>query len=467
MAGRFLPGEMHFHTFLSDGEHTLDDISHVSFDKYGLKWLIVTDHGGLFDRDPQGTPFAGSGTKIRGENYGKEGMMWRSQSIEEFGQREIERVRKRHPERLLLHGLEMNLPEGGHAGVFINSSDGSALARFEYIFDTCDRDLSLNLPKHNRDGEGAIRAVRYLAERHKDQSFFIVNHPHVYKAFTPRLIRSLNDAALEVVVGFEGIPGHQYRRARGYYLYEKGEDFRFYRLYGGADYMLAKVGGLWDSLLGEGRRFFVFSGSDFHAAGDDLDPYPGEYSKTYLYLEHLTPEDLIASVRGGRGFVVLGDIIQGLDFTLQSEEIAGLGDELQTHDGKVLLEIKVAVKDPLTLHHIDVIEGEVGERFLPESPGYDSAENGSAQVVLRIERRDLCEIEPGVFQYRAQLNLRFNKGYLRLRGTNLPPNTDFETDPDGNPLIDDHSTRRNTKEIAQNDCWFYTNPIFYKEKKRC
>ncbi|HOL12850.1 MAG TPA: hypothetical protein PLD61_00615, partial [Bacillota bacterium] len=106
-------------------------------------------------------------------------------------------------------------------------------------------------------------------------------------------------------------------------------------------------------------------------------------------------------------------------------------------------------------------------RFLPESPGYDSAENGSAQVVLRIERRDLCEIEPGVFQYRARLNLRFNKGYLRLRGTNLPPNTDFETDPDGNPLIDDHSTRRNTKEIAQNDCWFYTNPIFYKEKKRC
>ena len=43
------------------------------------------------------------------------------------------------------------------------------------------------------------------------------------------------------------------------------------RTYGGADIMTAKVGGLWDSLLGEGRRFWAFVNSDFHSAAEDAD----------------------------------------------------------------------------------------------------------------------------------------------------------------------------------------------------
>jgi len=35
--------------------------------------------------------------------------------------------------------------------------------------------------------------------------------------------------------------------------------------------MTAKVGGLWDSLLGEGRRFWAFVNSDFHSAAEDAD----------------------------------------------------------------------------------------------------------------------------------------------------------------------------------------------------
>ena len=55
--------------------------------------------------------------------------------------------------------------------------------------------------------------------------------------------------------------------------------------YGGVGYYSAKVGGLWDALLGEGRRWFNFANSDYHkhctAGGDDF--YPGEYQKTYVY----------------------------------------------------------------------------------------------------------------------------------------------------------------------------------------
>lgn len=40
--------------------------------------------------------------------------------------------------------------------------------------------------------------------------------------------------------------------------------------------LAARVGGLWDSLLAEKRRFWVFVNSDFHSAAADADFYPIE-----------------------------------------------------------------------------------------------------------------------------------------------------------------------------------------------
>ena len=36
------------------------------------------------------------------------------------------------------------------------------------------------------------------------------------------------------------------------------------RTYGGVDYLVAKDGGTWDALLGEGRRIWNVADSDFH-----------------------------------------------------------------------------------------------------------------------------------------------------------------------------------------------------------
>ena len=80
-----------------------------------------------------------------------------------------------------------------------------------------------------------------------------------------------------VAFGFEGIPGHekasQPRRVRGRAC---GGG-----TYGGAGIYVAQVGGLWDNLLADGRKFYNFASSDFHNdAGADF--WPGEYLKTYV-----------------------------------------------------------------------------------------------------------------------------------------------------------------------------------------
>ncbi len=82
-----------------------------------------------------------------------------------------------------------------------------------------------------------------------------------------------------------------------------------YFTYGGFDWMTATLGGLWDSLLGDGRRWWITANSDSHSYFNDLqdvdrqnyntlgyvteaDRYfsrptygdfrPGEYSRTYV-----------------------------------------------------------------------------------------------------------------------------------------------------------------------------------------
>lgn len=458
----YLPGDLHAHTVLSDGSHTLDEVLEASFRKFGLKWIVITDHGGAFSRNEDGILFSEANPGVlRGEEYGKKGYMWRSQSIIELGNPEIERLKRQYPKTLILHGLEFNTPCKGHAGVLIITDVPEALAKFEYIYDYLDNDKSLSWNKINQSPDDALKAVKYLEENYPEESFFIINHPHVYKAFTPRMIRLLNDTAPRVVNGFEGIPGHQYRNTRGCYYYEKGEDYRLYRTYGGADCMLAKVGGLWDSLLGEGRRFFVFAGSDFHTSGSDLDPFPGEYNRTYLYFNNLDSKELVKSVKNGKAFIVSSNLIEDLEFNICSgSEVAGLGEDLSFNSQEVLLNLRIKLGAD-TLDHIDIIEGEVRGKFQPESPEYDSEENQSTSVILRIFKTELENLGDGFYGFSRKIKVRFTKGYLRLRGTNLPLNTPFETDCDGNPLIDDHETKTNTKEIALNDTWFYTNPIFY------
>src|SRR5690606_23382614 len=127
-----------------------------------------------------------------------------------------------------------------------------------------------------------------------------------------------------IAVGMEGAPGHQAiaevaeglgpsnhaqyfgdARPRGFY--------RGYPTLGGYDQMTARLGGFWDAMLGEGRRWWITATSDSHIHWRDGggDFWPGEYSKTYI-LAAKDHDAILESLRAGRVFVTTGDLISEL-----------------------------------------------------------------------------------------------------------------------------------------------------------
>ena len=90
---------------------------------------------------------------------------------------------------------------------------------------------------------------------------------------------------------------------------------------GGFDQMPAKVGGLWDSMLGEGRHWWITSTSDSHVNWRDggSDFWPGEYSKTYVKSQK-NYGDIMEDLRNGHVFVTTGELIPELDIKVQAGE---------------------------------------------------------------------------------------------------------------------------------------------------
>lgn len=76
--------------------------------------------------------------------------------------------------------------------------------------------------------------------------------------------------------------------------------------YGGTDVKVAELGGMWDALLGEGRRFWNFANPDFHfkTKSDQFSSgyWPGEYSKNYTWVEGSDINAVVDGMRSGKSF---------------------------------------------------------------------------------------------------------------------------------------------------------------------
>ena len=192
----------------------------------------------------------------------------------------------------------------------------------------------------------------------------IANHPSrsatglgVYGLDTPSELRDWNDTAPDVAVGMAGAPGHQAsavkpdgtldpERPRGGY---GGSP-----TLGGFDQMTARLGGFWDSMLGEGRRWWITANSDSHVnwREDGSDFWPGEYSKTYVWAEQ-DHDAILEALRGGRVFVTLGDLVSELYVTARVEgedAEAQIGGRLEVPAGATV-EVKVRFLDPEGPNH--------------------------------------------------------------------------------------------------------------------
>ncbi|HEX7714937.1 MAG TPA: hypothetical protein VF531_13065 [Bacillota bacterium] len=455
--GKWVTGDFHTHTFLTDGNNMQEEVVKNAFVS-GLDWMANSEHGGTSQKDPKGKAYPAP--------------VWRWITIKDASFPIIQSLRNNYPNKLLIQGLEWNVPSHEHASVGIVGTEPGPVSDFEYMFDGSDTDTSRaaeNLAKINKVHADAVAGAKWLETNYPNTSYFLLNHPSRKLAYSVADIRDFIDAAPDVCFGMEGFPGHQKEKNRGGYGNDLGANTYKARTYGGADYMLAKVGGLWDALIGEGRHFWIFVNSDYHSSDNDF--WPGEYAKNYTWVTGSDYNSLIDGLRSGNSFAVQGELINALDFNAAANnEQATMGQALDIAANSNLV-ITIRFKSPqynnngdaVKVDHIDLISGEVGAKELPSSPEYSKDTNETTKVIARFTAKD-WKLQNGYYIIKYQIKNVGKNMYYRLRGTNLGLNVTNETDKDGNPLNDD-LVGTNDRVKAYKDLWFYSNPIFVSVTK--
>ncbi|NLW30886.1 MAG: hypothetical protein GXY77_05445 [Fibrobacter sp.] len=462
---RWLASDIHNHTVLTDGGFIQDSLLRHAFSEGGLDVYMNAEHGGMFYLDTSGNYIIDDPFHQTNAPRYSNSLIPRWYTLKYFSWPKILGQRKLYPDKIILQGLEWNCPGHEHSTVgFINDSDQpDAIANFEYMFDFKDYDNSIQwLPKNNlMKHYNAIEGLNWLKNNYPSSSFFFINHPsrEAIGAYTASDFRDFHNAAPQIFLGFEGMPGHHKSSVRGAYFYGSSEKNR---TWGGADYILAKVGGVWDALLGEGRHIWIIVNSDFHYNTSDF--WPGQYAKTWSSVTDTGALAWLEGVRSGEMFIVHGDLVSDLEFYIDDGVFdAPMGSDL--HSSSREINIKIRFKNPpinnngdkVKVDHIDLIRGNITGKIAPSDPAYYSnSTNTSTKVIKRFHEKDWIT-ENGWNTMNTTVSLT-QPAYFRLRGTNLAVGTPGETDPDGNPLMDLDDA--NSEQVAWNDLWFYSNPIF-------
>ncbi|HYW32841.1 MAG TPA: fibronectin type III domain-containing protein [Gemmatimonas sp.] len=407
--------------------------------RFGLAWMVATDHGG--------------------PNHSK--------LNHDHAYPEMQLARRTVPEVVQFFGMEFDTPGADHSSMIVphSSKERGTLRDIESRFSKREVYPS----DSTRDTEPKmLEALRYMRGV-ETPPVVIANHPSrsatgvgKYGQDKPSELRDWNDAAPSVAIGMEGAPGHQAGAINKDGSIDTSGVRGGYRnspTLGGFDQMTARVGGFWDSMLGEGRRWWITSTSDSHSNWRDggSDFWPGEYSKTYVNARH-THDALLAALRAGRVFVTTGDLISELDITARVVRAgaAPTGVAAPVHFGSELavpagsdVELAIRVRDPdaanshgdtPSVARLDVITGDVTGKAADRSID----RNASARVLQRFAASD-WQRDGEILTMRITLRNVRGPSYLRLRGTNT---TELE------PTPDPHG------ESPWTDLWFYSNPVF-------
>lgn len=484
-------GDFHEHSHFTDGGYPLDSVFAMGANKYGAHFMVNTDHGGAYPRNYDGRIWSEfPGVVFLGDSAGVtakgEPNMWRWQILRDYSYPRVAEHQNKYPGRHYVQGLEWNSPATSHTSTGILADSGLPIAMFEYQFDSSDKDTSggpaKGLVKQNgrANGNGEMlpkaertkataAAVEWLMKHHRYSSWTIIAHPERGGNVEPSDLRNINNAGPDVAFGFEGIPGHQKNTLRAIFYPDRALGGG---TYGGVGYMAAKVGGVWDALLGEGRHFWLFTSSDFHGMQSDF--WPGEYHKTWIYSKDTTnAHDIVAGMRAGNVFVANGDLINALDFSAKaSDQSATMGESLSVEKGNAV-NVSIRFRSPERNHNgdrpkvqtVDLIMGDVTGKIDPTSPDYNKGTNESARVVKQFTAGEL-KSKNGWTEVTFKIPALNKDSYIRIRGTNHLPGTEYETDVAGNPLPDSLATNLNLDGPAEAwaDLWFYSNPIFLDVK---
>jgi hypothetical protein len=375
---------------------------------------------------------------------------------------ELQRSRAEVPDLIQFYGMEFDTPGADHSSLIVPHShhERDDLLSIESRFSKRDpfpRDPSRDTEPRMLE---ALRAMRGMEQ----PPVVIANHPSrsatglgVYGQDTPAELRAWNDTAPRVAIGMEGAPGHQANAINRDGSIDTAGVRGGYRnspTLGGFDQMTARLGGFWDAMLGEGRRWWITSTSDSHANWRDggSDFWPGEYSKTYVLARH-THADILDGLRTGRVFVTTGDLISELDVTVETigrrnGRRAGIGGALELRRrGDVRVTIRV--HDPAgpnargrqpSVKRVDLIVGEVVGRSVDRSLD----RNPTTTVVRRFGEGDWTREGEYLTMIHVLRDVH-HSSYVRVRGSS----TD-ELEPRPDPRGED----------PWSDLWFYANPVF-------
>ncbi len=475
----WLAGDHHIHTQYSpDAQYrVIDHVQHAN--AYGLDWMVITDHGSV------------QHAKIGVEKVNPD----------------IVAARRAVKETLVFQGLEWNIPAAEHGTVFVHPgrNEVSVLKQFENSYDGVVAGATANNTKNEAL---AVTGLQFLAEavrkKQVSDALMLANHPARKGIDSPHEIRGWRDAGSRIAIGMEGAPGHQAAAipkpfgpgaGRGYYdgspdpvASFAGYPLESYRTFGGFDWMTSTVGGLWDSLLAEGKPWWITANSDSHQVWTDtsqrgpgsdfatkgffndpvhvLEPqlnfgdfWPGYYSRTHVGAQNFSYASVMAGMRAGRIWVDHGGLLQSLDVRLRAggEEVP-LGGVLTAKRGTpvyLIIKIRPAQLPNWSqfvpeLAQVDVVRGAVtgavGDRDAFTAPGTKVVKSYdvSGETDLISLRYSLGRLDEGFY-----VRLRGSDGNrlaVGLRGAAV--------DPSG-PVIDVVGDADPWK-----DLWFYTNPMW-------
>jgi hypothetical protein len=443
---QWLPGDHHIHSEYSadyeadpaspqtapipllgkDGRYSITKNAQMAR-QFGLRWMVSTDHGG--------------------PNHSKLNF--------EQAWPEVKRARAAVPEMLIFYGMEFDTPAGDHSSLIIPFT-GDERAQLRAI----ESGFSKREPwPANKAWDTESRMIDAL-KLMRDQvapPVLIANHPSrsatapfAWGQYAPAEFRNWHDTAPRVAIGMEGAPGHQ---ASGLKPGGSRGGYRNAPTMGGFDQMTATLGGFWDSMLAEGRMWFITATSDSHAnwrdGGNDF--WPGEYAKTYVQAR-ADHGDIIDGLRAGRIFVTTGDLVSEVDVIASSGgRQAGIGGTLTARRGRPV-DVTIRVRDPAAANpagrtpavaRIDLITGPItgpaANRNTDRAPG--------ARVARRFTAADWRrEGEVLTMTHRLSVEGSFT---LRVRGASTA-----ELEPQADPKGEDPWA----------DLWFYANPIFITVK---
>ncbi|MER5603411.1 histidinol-phosphatase [Streptomyces sp. NPDC002265] len=485
----YLVGDHHVHSVYShDAKYTFSQQAEAAA-AFGLDWMVFNEHANF--------------------GHARYGAALEHQEILE--------ARAANPRQLIFQGLEWYIPAAEHCTVFAapGPNEVDLLTRFELAYDgklLNYTEGAAGAADTARNEAHAVAAVKWLAEQRRtgyvDDVLVLANHPLRLGIDSPHELRNWRDAAPEIMIGMEGAPGAQgaalpglrgSTSIRGEYENKPsaqshaGYPADAYLTYGGFDWATATVGGLWDSMLAEGRLFSITTNSDNHRtvldtwrngdwpAGQNFDTtgrlpdpvntdtpqpgsdfWPGEFSRTHVGVTRYGYRAVMAGLRAGRVWLDHGHLLDGLDVRVRRDGDAGrgvtLGGRLRVRAGeRITLYVTVTTASRANpqgilprLAHVDVVRGAVrgpvADRDVWRAP--DTRVVHTADVSGR----------RGTYTLRVPLRAGDESFYVRLRGSDgnrngagylgasVDPHGPVPHPPgDGDPWA---------------DTWFYSNPVF-------